>query len=379
MCLKVEALPQSVVTGRSHVQINVSGFPIFFKSLELPHECVELVEGLLWQGKREDPQEKPDLARIRLPHRVTETRTWDLDATEKGLGAVQYHEGAESKDMWICIKYSGEDGTLQEIRYVGLSTWLQFLLWSCHGQARVRPSEKTVYKLPERPDLHRQFAQSTNMKTEQLISQVGLLVLVVLPAVLAKVAEAGSGKRVPKQVHTKGAVVESENDHNAAETGFGAAGIGGPGKYFQDFYMLQSGPLQIEFGHVCENPNEWEQRYEKKDLAKHRHQGQVRWGDKHGGYGEHYWDYNHAGHGGEGGDDGGSDGGYSEPVPQYHHHSAGGKVTAKRQSPKQTESNEEQRVKRQKNSDVPRFVFDIATGQVVDETTGQVFVLQPIN
>lgn len=24
---------------------------------------------------------------------------------------------------------------------------------------------------------------------------------------------------------------------------------------------------------------------------------QVRWGDKHGGYGEHYWDYNHHGHG----------------------------------------------------------------------------------
>lgn len=31
---------------------------------------------------------------------------------------------------------------------------------------------------------------------------------------------------------------------------------------------------------------------------------QVRWGDKHGGYGEHYWDYNHAGddHDGEGGE-----------------------------------------------------------------------------
>ncbi|KAF2896579.1 hypothetical protein ILUMI_09598, partial [Ignelater luminosus] len=26
----------------------------------------------------------------------------------------------------------------------------------------------------------------------------------------------------------------------------------------------------------------------------------VRWGDKHGGYGEHYWDYNHAGHGHDG-------------------------------------------------------------------------------
>lgn len=23
----------------------------------------------------------------------------------------------------------------------------------------------------------------------------------------------------------------------------------------------------------------------------------MRWGDKHGGYGEHYWDYNHHGHG----------------------------------------------------------------------------------
>lgn len=26
----------------------------------------------------------------------------------------------------------------------------------------------------------------------------------------------------------------------------------------------------------------------------------MRWGDKHGGYGEHYWDYNHAGHGHDG-------------------------------------------------------------------------------
>ncbi|KAJ4441147.1 hypothetical protein ANN_10997 [Periplaneta americana] len=113
------------------------------------------------------------------------------------------------------------------------------------------------------------------MKKEQLISQVAVLLLVALPAVLAKVGEAGSGKRVTKQVHTKGAVVESDSDHNTAETGFGAAGIGGHGKYFQDFYMIKSGPDQIEFGHVCEDPHEWEQRYEKKDLAKHRHQGQV--------------------------------------------------------------------------------------------------------
>jgi hypothetical protein len=31
-----------------------------------------------------------------------------------------------------------------------------------------------------------------------------VLLLVAFPAVLAKVGEAGSGKRVPKQVHTKG-------------------------------------------------------------------------------------------------------------------------------------------------------------------------------
>jgi hypothetical protein len=30
-----------------------------------------------------------------------------------------------------------------------------------------------------------------------------------------------------------GVVLDSQSDHNAAETGFGAAGIGGHGKYFQ--------------------------------------------------------------------------------------------------------------------------------------------------
>lgn len=41
---------------------------------------------------------------------------------------------------------------------------------------------------------------------------------------------------------------------------------------------------------------------------------QVRWGDKKGGYGEHYWDLNHAGHAGNHGDDGydGDDGSYHE-------------------------------------------------------------------
>lgn len=70
-------------------------------------------------------------------------------------------------------------------------------------------------------------------------------------------------------------------------------------------------------------------------------------------------------------------GGYSEPVPQYR--PAGAKVTAKRES-KETPSKEDQRVKRQKkNNDAPRLVFDVATGQVIDEETGQVFLLQPVN
>ncbi|KAL0266355.1 UNVERIFIED_CONTAM: hypothetical protein PYX00_008925 [Menopon gallinae] len=70
--------------------------------------------------------------------------------------------------------------------------------------------------------------------------------------------------------------------------------------YFQEIYMLQSAPKQIEFGHVYENPNEWEQRYEKKDFDRNRHQGKVRWADKKGGHGEHYWDYNHSGRAGDG-------------------------------------------------------------------------------
>ena len=69
-------------------------------------------------------------------------------------------------------------------------------------------------------------------------------------------------------------------------------------------------------------------------------------------------------------------GGYSEPVPQYR--PAVAKVTAKREST-ETLSKEEQRVKRQKKNDAPRLVFDVATGQVIDEETGQVFLLQPVN
>lgn len=43
----------------------------------------------------------------------------------------------------------------------------------------------------------------------------------------------------------------------------------------RDFFTVQLAPHKLEFGHVCENPDEWEQRYERKDLKNHRDQGKV--------------------------------------------------------------------------------------------------------
>ncbi|XP_057653647.1 uncharacterized protein LOC130892306 isoform X1 [Diorhabda carinulata] len=91
----------------------------------------------------------------------------------------------------------------------------------------------------------------------------------------------------------------SKQDHVPAETGFlanPAAAVHAGSKFFQDIYVAMDKPDELEFGHVRETPNDWEQRYEKLNLENLNRQGKVRWGDKHGGYGEHYWDYNHAGH-----------------------------------------------------------------------------------
>ncbi|XP_072394850.1 uncharacterized protein [Diabrotica undecimpunctata] len=106
---------------------------------------------------------------------------------------------------------------------------------------------------------------------------------------------------VKRQVNHATTAVEKE-DHVPAETGFinPAAAVHSGSKFFQDIYVAMEKPDELEFGHVRETPNDWEQRYEKLNLETLKHQGKVRWGDKHGGYGEHYWDYNHAGHGHDG-------------------------------------------------------------------------------
>ncbi|XP_062544247.1 uncharacterized protein LOC134211422 isoform X1 [Armigeres subalbatus] len=64
-------------------------------------------------------------------------------------------------------------------------------------------------------------------------------------------------------------------------------------KYFQDTYCEQKSPLELEFGHLFETQDRWEERYERQDHKNNRHQGKVKWADKNGGFGEHYWDLNH--------------------------------------------------------------------------------------
>ncbi|XP_018570832.1 uncharacterized protein LOC108910635 isoform X1 [Anoplophora glabripennis] len=77
-----------------------------------------------------------------------------------------------------------------------------------------------------------------------------------------------------------------ENPHAAIQAG---------SKFFQDIYVAMEKPDEVEFGHVAENSDNWEQRFEKINLGNLQRQGKVRWGDKNGGYGEHYYDYNHDG------------------------------------------------------------------------------------
>lgn len=43
----------------------------------------------------------------------------------------------------------------------------------------------------------------------------------------------------------------------------------------RDIFSEHVAPLQFEFGHVYENPNEWEQRFERKDFDNNRHSGKV--------------------------------------------------------------------------------------------------------
>ncbi|XP_043473190.1 uncharacterized protein LOC122505552 [Leptopilina heterotoma] len=61
-------------------------------------------------------------------------------------------------------------------------------------------------------------------------------------------------------------------------------------QFFQDLFYEHLAPLLFQFGHACENPTEYEQRFEQRDFENNRHHGKVLWGNANGNYGEHYWD-----------------------------------------------------------------------------------------
>ncbi|XP_071455392.1 uncharacterized protein [Hetaerina americana] len=258
------------------------------------------------------------------------------------------------------------------------------------------------------------------------------------PYATSKVPD-GALKRVPKQIHSKASIISSEDDHKASETGFGGASIGVNGKYFQ--YAHQPEHDHYEHGHRRGNEHHFQERYEKAAPHDGLFKTKVRWGDKHGGYGEHYYDYNHGGH--EGADDEG-DGHHSEPVPaynpapgykvtanpseqvpvykkapalraaaspseplSYYPQAPSFKVTAKRHleaaEPEYSDEAEAiaaesarvfsqdvaRLVKRnpvgaaaaepEGEASSPQLVFDMSSGRVIDEVTGKTYVLHPIS
>ncbi|CAG9812652.1 unnamed protein product [Phaedon cochleariae] len=97
----------------------------------------------------------------------------------------------------------------------------------------------------------------------------------------------------------------SENQDNLpAETGFTnpapvqAAAAHQGSKYFQ--YIHVPAKDHVDHGHKMGNEHHFIERHEKEHPHAGEFKTKVRWGDKHGGYGEHYWDYNHAGHDNDG-------------------------------------------------------------------------------
>ncbi|XP_071644689.1 uncharacterized protein [Temnothorax longispinosus] len=113
-----------------------------------------------------------------------------------------------------------------------------------------------------------------------LLAQIATLILVV-NSVTANLLE-----KLTEMALTSKYRVTSESQERTED-------ILSMGQYFQDIFSEHLAPLKVEFGHVCENPTEWEQRFERKDFDNNRYSGKVKWGNKNGEYGEQYWDLNH--------------------------------------------------------------------------------------
>ncbi|XP_075970245.1 uncharacterized protein LOC142972818 isoform X2 [Anticarsia gemmatalis] len=78
------------------------------------------------------------------------------------------------------------------------------------------------------------------------------------------------------------------------------------------FFQYRHFPTTEEFnqGHRLGSERHFTERHERARPSEGLFSAKVRWGDKKGGYGEHYWDLNHAGNVGNHGDD--DDGSYDE-------------------------------------------------------------------
>lgn len=46
-------------------------------------------------------------------------------------------------------------------------------------------------------------------------------------------------------------------------------------RFIRDIFSEQLTPYNLDYGHLMETPSGWEERYERKNLKNHRHQGKV--------------------------------------------------------------------------------------------------------
>ncbi|XP_047986703.1 putative mediator of RNA polymerase II transcription subunit 26 isoform X2 [Leguminivora glycinivorella] len=91
-------------------------------------------------------------------------------------------------------------------------------------------------------------------------------------------------------------------------------------KFFQ--YRHLPTHEDYEQGHRQGSERHFTERHERAKPSDGLFSAKVRWGDKHGGYGEHYWDLNHAGHAANHGNDeydgSDDDGSYNHELDHAH-------------------------------------------------------------
>ncbi|CAG4936780.1 unnamed protein product [Colias eurytheme] len=218
------------------------------------------------------------------------------------------------------------------------------------------------------------------------------------------------------------------------------------------FFQYRQMPTSEDFdqGHRLGSEDHFTERHERSRPSSGLFNAKVRWGDKKGGYGEHYWDLNHAGHTDD--HDNGdydSDGQYNhdtydEPSEQsptyesnekltydeserikradsekarreletqrdqqahYNHENHEGEFRRQQKKPREKHhivlvvNQREREPHRQRDvkqrpyegsvrrhpslessvaASAPRLFFESSTGHVIDRTTGQAYVLQPV-